>query len=547
MIKRLVLFLLLAAPAFATTRYVAATAGTFTGGSACNGQTAITVATWNGLTLAPGDTTYLCGTITGAANATGLVVPSSGSSGSPLQVIFDTGAVLTSPIWNGNTSTGGAINTNGQSYITINGGPLCGWSSATLSVTACNGSIVNTAAGTGLTYNNSSIGIDIPVPSTHVLIENLDCHNIYQYTASSGDNDSNYTNQNCVNIGYTGSGGSYITIQNSVMHDAGWLINSGYDYIQIGPGVELYNADHMIANASVHGYVFNDHFHGWKLWDNGSSFHHDGLHCYAGSGGASEVYYVYNNQFDDDGSVSGMNAYVFMEGDSGTACFVPSATGGLYLFNNVGVDSGLTGAYYYALGNGSGTNANNMANLVMVNNTSIGNNSTDTGANGGMAFCYANNFQFQNNATDGLPPLIAQKCNYTNYASNPDYNFWENWSSSGSYAFQANGVSSNSFATWQAGGNDAHGGASESSTTYFGLNSACTVGSVAQNCAPVTGSPLIAAGTNLYSLCNGQPNPGLGALCYDITGAARPSSGAWTVGAYNSTSTSTPHTLWWGR
>jgi hypothetical protein len=48
-----------------------------------------------------------------------------------------------------------------------------------------------------------------------------------------------------------------------------------------------------------------------------------------------------------------------------------------------------------------------------------------------------------------------------------------------------------------------------------------------------SGSPAIGAGANLYNLCNGQPNPGLGALCFDANGKARPSSGAWDAGAFS--------------
>jgi hypothetical protein len=530
---------LLSLPGRAQT-YVAQTAGTVT----CNGgsHTAITPASWSALGTSPA-VTYICGTITCANNTTtAFAFQSSGTSGSPLQLNFDTGAVLTCPAWVGSSSPGqgGAINTNGQSYITINGGPTCGWSSATLAVTACNGSIVNTANGTGLTYAINTAGIGILGATAHLLIENIDCHNMYQYTAGSGDNDGNYTGQNCVSIDYTNHAQTDITIKNFIFHDAGWLINSGYDGITIGPGGEMYNADHDTANAAVHAYIFNNHMHGWKLWDNGSNFHHDGDHCYATSAGASTVQYVYNNQYDDDGSVTGMNAYVFMEGNgSGTSCFVNSATGGAYIFNNVGVGSGLTAADIYVIGNGSGSNTNNIANLLFANNTMIGNQPTDTGANGAMAFAQANNFQYYNNAVGGLPPLIAQKSNFVNYLANPDYNFWENASVSGAAAYQANGVSSGSFATWQARGNDAHGGALLTSTTYFGLNSACVSGSLAANCAPVVGSPLIAAGKNLTSICSGQPNPGLGALCFDIQGNARPSTGAWDVGAYNYSSTPT--------
>jgi hypothetical protein len=58
---------------------------------------------------------------------------------------------------------------------------------------------------------------------------------------------------------------------------------------------------------------------------------------------------------------------------------------------------------------------------------------------------------------------------------------------------------------------------------------------------PGAGSPVIGTGANLTSICSGQPNPGLGALCFDAQGNARPASasgpcpgsaGCWTMGAF---------------
>jgi hypothetical protein len=234
-----------------------------------------------------------------------------------------------------------------------------------------------------------------------------------------------------------------------------------------------------------------------------------------------------------------MNAFVFLEGSgSSSSCFVPNATGA-YIFNNVGAAGGMAASYFEVDGNSSGNANGNIQNLLVANNTIIGNQPADTGSVGAMAFNYANNLTFKNNALAGLPPLIAQNSAFVTYTGNPDNDFWETCSASLT-CFAANGVSSSSFATWQAGGNDVHGGANTGSTTYFGLNPNCTAGSVGQNCAPTAGSPLIQAGTNLYSTCNGQPNPGLGALCYDITGVARPKSGPWDVGAYQFTRPSPP-------
>jgi hypothetical protein len=49
-----------------------------------------------------------------------------------------------------------------------------------------------------------------------------------------------------------------------------------------------------------------------------------------------------------------------------------------------------------------------------------------------------------------------------------------------------------------------------------------------------SGSAAIGVGTNLTSVCSGQPNPGLGALCSDRSGNPRPVTGAWDAGAYQS-------------
>src|SRR5271154_6077718 len=108
----------LASPAFATTRYIAQTAGTFTGGSACNGQTAITPTTWKATAESAGDISYICGTISGTTNFQPIVFGWSGSSGNPITLIFDTGASIQASY----CSATGCINVNGHNYITINGG-----------------------------------------------------------------------------------------------------------------------------------------------------------------------------------------------------------------------------------------------------------------------------------------------------------------------------------------------------------------------------------------------------------------------------------------
>jgi hypothetical protein len=476
--------------------------------------------------IGPGTTVHLCGTFTGTAGGTMLSFKGSGTSGQPIVLLGETGAIFTSPYWSGDTANGGAINTGGQSYITINGGPTCGWSPASQTVTPCNMAIVNTQNGTGLANAAASIGIEVGAGSRNVEIKNTDCHNIYTHTAGGSDDSANYTSQMCIFMAYSGAGASNVTIDHNILHDAGWVINAGVDNITIGPGNEIYNADHDIASAPVHGYIFGNHFHDWANW-NGFGAHHDGFHCFAGtSAGASQALYIYGNQFDGDPGPVGLTGFVFLEGQgSSTTCFAPGAQG-VYLFNNVAILANNSGGNFWLLGNQSGA----MANAFVANNTVIGNQPTSTSSDGSFVFQDVNGSAVLNNANGGLSILLGQHSGVS-WSSTPDYNFYENCISGGP-CFAALGQSTNSFATWQHAGYDAHGGANLNSTNNFGLNPACTPGSVGANCSPQSNSPLIASGKNLSSMCAGQPNPGIGALCYDVTGSPRPTTGVWDAGAY---------------
>lgn len=49
--------------------------------------------------IGPGTTVHLCGTITGAPGSTLLTVQGSGASGSPVTILFESGAQLNAPYW----------------------------------------------------------------------------------------------------------------------------------------------------------------------------------------------------------------------------------------------------------------------------------------------------------------------------------------------------------------------------------------------------------------------------------------------------------------
>ncbi len=97
--------------------------------------------------IGPGTTVHLCGTFTAPAGSSGyLTFHGSGTSGKPITLLFESGAVLTAPYW-GNDPNGfsGAINASGLSYITVDGGT--------------NGTIQATSNGTGLTYQQAGSAV----------------------------------------------------------------------------------------------------------------------------------------------------------------------------------------------------------------------------------------------------------------------------------------------------------------------------------------------------------------------------------------------------
>lgn len=156
------LVLLLASFVYGADIYITQnTSGANTGADCANAHSAA----WFNANATGGNTYHLCGTFTGAANSTMLTIPVSGSAGNILYVLFETGAVLTSPQWHAN----GAIYITGKSYVTIDGGT--------------NGLIENTDNGTSKTYHAYSAGI--LASGSYLTIKNLTINNIYQNEGSS--------------------------------------------------------------------------------------------------------------------------------------------------------------------------------------------------------------------------------------------------------------------------------------------------------------------------------------------------------------------------
>jgi hypothetical protein len=189
--------------------YVAnVSAGSDTGANCANAHGASwfnDAVNWGGGTskVGAGDTIHLCGNIT-----TPLVVQGSGSTGSPVTILFETGATMIKDVW----PAEGAIQLNGVSWITIDGG--------------VNGRIENTDNGPDLGHQQNSRGIGGNISGVgnfyHGIIKNLTVQNIYKKTAGMNNWDR---------YGYPiDVSGSDITIENNTVSDGDGLIGySGVD------------------------------------------------------------------------------------------------------------------------------------------------------------------------------------------------------------------------------------------------------------------------------------------------------------------------------
>lgn len=462
--------------------------------------------------IGPGTTAHLCGTFTGTPGGSMLTAQGSGSNGKPVTVLFESGALMTSPYWNSST---GAINIGGRSYIVVDGGTPCGFAPGSGTEGTCNGVIQNTANGDKLTYQQNSLGI-FAQGCSNCEIRNLGIYNIYVHVANGIYNQQDMTH--CIYFSGTG-----FLIHDNSLHDNGFCVYSNYtndSFYQIYNN-DIYNNDHGVVIAGADYvlqsvYVYANHIHDFGNWDcPNNGCHHDGIHAYNGSGGGVTNAYIYDNVFDGSMGV-GMNAMIFMEGTSEGTPWTQNGT--FYIFNNVISTEASHSAVQLNIGSGN----------LLVNNTWL---STDQIA-GDQGFLYQNgggtgSFSSQkNNAMYGLGQFESSNGTMTftgSVSSQCDYNVYVNSPGNGSgiWNWQTAGVDTSAIATWRLSGCDTHG--SYTPTGSLNLNS---------NYVPQGGSVVIGAGTNLYSTCNGQPVPGLGSLCDDAAGSPRSSSGNWDAGAF---------------
>jgi hypothetical protein len=520
----------------ATTFYVSQSGGAVSGGSACNGQN--TKAATSGLIsgVGPGDTIYLCGTISTHFTFTG-----SGTAASPITIIWDKGAKLSA----NNCGAGVCWGVSG-SYVILNGGTPCGPGTACAATEAADpqgypsgitGIVEQSLHGTpgatcaaGPCANPSNANQMIWVSGSNVTVENLILRNCYLHTTSSdntGDSNSftalwtaapyttihDNTIHDCscgIMLGASGEPGSNETIYRNNLWNYNWGVAGG----SYGSVVN--------ANTSIHDNIFGS----TANWDDtNNTYHHDRVMMYADTSdlGAWNGFYLYNNVFTGP---SGLNstAQIYMPG---------GLWSNAYFFNNIFTNAGQTTAIDNGLFTSrSGTPSTYGAGTkVLINNTIMGAGPTIDTREGCVDI--EDHLTFVNNVVAGCSEVV--------YISNTPYTVFQDYNVYGNvdpvYVFGTQSGHETSLAAWQAylAGPLNTSDSKPETHSYLGVsntNIANKDGSVPSS-SPVSSTP----GYNYSSLCS--LNSELANLCYDTTAGgtrtptARPSSGAWTVGAFN--------------
>jgi hypothetical protein len=497
--KLLLLFMLLfALPASAADIYFANTAtGGNTGASCANARAYTTHVIGDDVA---GNVLHLCATITTAANTTAFTLLASGSSGNPITVKFEAGAILTAPYWPLST---GAINCNGHAFITIDGGS--------------NGLITASANGDVLANQQNSTAIeDGGTGCSNFTVQNMHVSNIYVKVEG---NNSAGAGDTTIGIHVQGSN---TLVQNNTLDHMRYPIYVLYtsmatSNIEVKNNSTTFTEVGMTAgdgqsNSSLSGLkVHDNHFGGGNyLWDSDSTtlnnFHHNGIHLWATQPGSLFTgIQVYNNLFDGIMGRDSVYAGAHGGGTHITAViFLETIGDNALIFNNV---INLAGSFNYSA-NGhiycksSATPTESCRNASFYNNTiiGVGNNCAELDSTGAI---------WKNNICSGIAYAIYPPNNgaYTNTVI-ADYDDYYQATSFGRF---------DSWTGWKAAGEDTHG-----SQANPNLDAVTFV--------PNAGSPIISTGVNpgvnLTSL-------GIAALNADKNGGGRPATGNWTMGALN--------------
>lgn len=448
-------------------------------------------ATPSGIQIGPDTTVHLCGTFTGTTNTSEFQFQGSGSSGHPVIIFFETGAVLTSAAW----GTNGAIDLAGQNFITIDGGTLG------------NGKIQNTLAGDpgatcpggACTQNIVTAGINSSVNSgsSALLVQNMTITNLYYklQNLNNGVDDSICINFGGVNARYTnnvcdhsatgmGMAGISGTANQEIDHNT---FSVCQHCIAAGTGTSA-----AADNIRIHD---NDLGGGAYLWDNSNNnYHHNAIIIINETGfnpGITNLQ-IYNNYIHGLWSVTGHTTSMIFIDDYDT-----SQVQGLGFNNYINMDD----ASDAGTGNG----------VIVAGHQMEWYNNTVVTAFSDKCFNPPNypTAKFKNNICSMVNPAVGFSIasGPTSGGTKPDYNLYYH------VASWSYGTGADTFAQW---------------LTECVCDSHAINGSdpkLNTNGTLQSGSPAIGVGVNLTSLGITELNTGK-------NGLARPSTGPWDVGAF---------------
>jgi len=513
-----------ASRAAATNVYIAQSATGTADGSSCTAAQPVSffnnASNWGGgsTQIGPGTTVHICGTITAGTNTSGLFVQGSGSSGQPITILFEPGAIVQSPRFggapDGSCSTCDAgIAVNNFNYITIDGNNT--------------GIVQNTANGSSLANHSNSIGVYLW--GDHLLLKNLTVQNIYNNSSAEPDSQPGFPTADVRVSGLA----TNVEVCNNTLNNAHvgiWSASEGPSFV-VGPtgctnseaaaGINYYNnflSDHgWMMNIGGHDYVniYQNEMTDWANWffPTGTPYHLDGLLIASGAGNIIHAY-VYSNYIHGDfvnGSPTGFIFCTYGVSGSGSSCTI---------FNNLLVGTGHTstggqGIYFHS------SDGNPLGPHFIYNNTLFGFGTGEIYMDGDSTQTYT----VKNNI------FVSNHGSYISINSTPRANF----NSDNNVFFGGRNLGGNTggfpggenLAAWQGQGEDAHSVEADpnlSSTWHIQSSS----------------SPAVQKGANLTSLNlnpldAGKPSVvGLKALS---DGIVRPSGAAWDVGAYPFTGT----------
>lgn len=460
--------------------------------------------------IGPDTTVHWCGSGTAGANAGPILTfQGSGTSGHPITLLFESGSSMSATYWN---PANGAIFASGKSFFTIDG--------------ASNGQIYNTLNGKagatcpGGTCNtqHSSNGIVMNNVKNYT-VQNMNVHDIFVNTASGGGGAVEGVSGACFDTeNDSNSGASNVTITHNICRNSG--TGSYYSFGSTDGGLVVsYNTISKInwgiamgpqaSGKTMNGaYIHNNNVQDFDNWDDHTgayNYHHDGIFQFAGQTGSNVTNTIVDSNFVGGAFGFGTSAMYFDNLNGSGLTMTATVTNNVVRFTSCGGE-----------GNGGSTAQNEGSgpvNIKYYNNTLWG---ADT-IQGIWVEGTSVTVDSRNNIFFHWDNLL-QMTGGASIPATTDYNLYNSWASN----IVVNGGSQyGSLASWQsASGKDTH-----STSSAPNLNATTYV--------PGVGSAAINAGTNLTSL-------GISQLNTDYYGIARPSVGAWDIGAVQSGSTPPP-------